>query len=672
MASLETRLKAQEARRVYLESQAKPQDNGVLAALRPATIPAIKDTTDNLLDSEKLVSDVGLKVSIPLWDNATPNSRPDTITLQWALMQGPSPSYEDVKAEQYSHPVGSGPFELTVPFAKLPKDGLCTFRYKLNPYNGGTEYSDPVPLKCDLLAPHWPNRPKAMTLRAVEIDDNFFISNPNLLGNLALYDDRAPGDRAKYFLETQPPEDFSSLVPVGTVPITGDNQQVAFDKDTLTRQGDGVFYTAYELGDRAGNRSFMSDYTKVIVTLGPLPTTLPKPELPEIVGKGYIDVEDAIRGIDVEIPKITGAKAGDKIKCMWGTTPLETYILGSNEPDRIKINVPSKTLIDEYGTSPIGDKPTAVSYIVERQTREFGPATETFQVNFGVVGPPRPIPDPTWPDRFNPLLLKGEVVGKSGTANVLVPEDRTEAVTYSFKLPDLIIRGHKIVPYWAGQRIDAETLTITTEVAGDDIPLNIPWTHIDAGRNGTVKVHYQLGDDVSPNEQLSEPTDVAVSSYIVDAKPPTFPDTASDPDGWLTCVALHYFDPDDPENRGVRVEVPDLSEWLDDGEKVRMTWTPLLDWDPNAPETPITAAIKTEELTLGTEYPKTGFIWLVDDYDKHIDPLYTENTATNGDGRAKIEYEFMFGGTPVGSKTVVYASMHGSGTSCPVRPPSKR
>lgn len=667
MASSETIRKAQEARRVYLESQAKPQSPGVI--LLPATIPAIKDTADNLLDGEKLVSDVGLKVSIPLWKDPTNSiTRPDTITLEWALTQGPDAKYEDVAAEKYYDPVGAGPFTLTVPFARLPKDGLCTFRYRLNTYNNSKGESLPVPLKCDLLAPHWPSRPKAMTLQALIIDEAFLGANPELIGNLALYDGRAPGDNVKYFWETQPPEDFSGLVPVATVPVTGDNQQVVFGKDIITKQDDGIFYVAYELVDRAGNRSFVSDNTKVIVTLGALPINpLPKPELPQVIGKGYIDVEDAIRGINVEIPNITGTKAGDKIKCMWGATPLATYTIGSNEPDRIKIKVPAQTLITEYGTSPIGNKPTAVSYIIERHTREFGPADETFQVNFGVVGPPRDQPDLTWPDRLNPKLLEGEVVGKSGTANVLVTGDRDEAVTYTFKLPALITAGQKIVPYWAGQRIAESELTITTEVAGDDIPLDIPWPRIDAGKNGEkIPVHWQLGVDTEPNEQVSKPTEVNVSSYIVDPKPPTFPDTVTDPDGWLTCAALHYFDSGDPTQRGVRVAVPDLSNWLNDGDKVRVTWTPLLDWDPAAPETPITPAIKTEELTLGTEYPTTGFIWLVDDYAQHIDPLYTANTATNGDGRAKIEYEFTFGGSPAGSKTVVYASMHGSGTSCPL------
>lgn len=57
--------------------------------LAPPTIPAIKDTTDHLLDSEKLVSDVGLKVRFPRWANPTNSApRPDIITLEWPLTQG--------------------------------------------------------------------------------------------------------------------------------------------------------------------------------------------------------------------------------------------------------------------------------------------------------------------------------------------------------------------------------------------------------------------------------------------------------------------------------------------------------------------------------------------------------------------------------------------------------
>jgi hypothetical protein len=536
------------------------------------------------------------------------------------------------------------PQEMSIPKQYLA-DGRSQLRYKYESWSGSESLSAVLHLICDGTAPYGDIEPPPLELPKETITDEYLAAHDNqVIGTVPGYPDWQPGDTVSYWWEKAPLPDEPDFQPVATIAVegpAGSAQQVIFSASHIKAKGDGDVVTFYSLRDKAGNRSrYPKTPATASVALGPIPTDLENPVVPFADDDDLIDLKDAIAGVKVQIPEFTGyhVGGGDQIELTWGTTVVALYPVGASPVFPLEIPVPAQTLKAEYG-SATGAVSTNVSYRVMRGTQPSAqtPVT-TVDVDFSVIGPARPDPDPDWPNPVNTNLPMAEVRGRvSNRRNTLTEEDKNQPADLEFEFYGPLKEGEYIEFFW-----DAEPVSEATYIVedGDDegtvAKVEIPWSYILHAGNKSVPVHYRIGSPDSTNEQQSRTTLVEVSAVILIPEAPTFMDLNSK--GVLDCSSL------DGVDHAVRVEVPDLSVNLREGDTVTMTWEP---YSKRTDGVLLTGAIKTEVITLDDKTVK-GFVWRIEPYAEHILPIaLTDGSA----GLGRTRYEFKMSGVSVVSET---------------------
>ncbi|MFU2326196.1 hypothetical protein [Pseudomonas sp. NFX98] len=660
MTVLKIRRASKEARDAYRELRNQrnlARASQAMGEIPDAIIPAIIDA-DGLLNGP-VIKLKGLELEIPIWGNATgPAGR--TQRLQLFISPGHVndinwPEFVKVFEADYVLPFADDwDGKYIIELNRIQPNGAYTFRHQVVLHTAQVTTSELIHITSDITAPYeltTPPEPPAMTFTVTELDDS---NIGTITGIIPDYTDKAPGDKYVYWYAKDPlPTDPSLLDPVAPPASVPANRTITIPRDYVEGKGDGVFYVLYALVDKALNRSNLSGWTRFIVTLGSLPTALKKPEVPVAAGGAVIDLETAADGVIVEIKPYTGWKLGDKIIATWGGIPLPvTFAIESVSTE---IPVPASTLLAAY-VGETGEKLTTVSYVIDRLGRTFGPEADDFPVNFDVVGPPNPFPG--FPDPTNPNLLPGVVLGSTGD-NVLVEDDADKDFEFEFTIYDPVNAGETLEFFWEGTHINEADLTITSETAGSKKTINVPWSYVAATDNGPGKVmYYTVGDaSVTPNRQKSVFTLVNVNDAIV-LKPdaPTFPHISGD---YLICDSLQA-----PES-AVVVDVPDLSQWLQAGDTVDMSWQLFQDYDNT---TPIAGTLFEDTITLtaaGGAYPVTGFQWRVQPYADYIAPSY--NPPLHKEANTEVTYTFVFKGKTVTSKVATaFLGMFLGDTGCNV------
>ena len=620
-----------------------------------ATIEDIIDT-DGLLNGP-VIKSRGMDLNIPIWRN-TGDLPGDVQTLELFIAPGHvddplDPSFVRVQQIPLAYPFAdTWVGDYNVPLNRIQPNGPYTFKHEVVLHTTQRVRSAVVKVISDITAPNElanPPEPGPMVFSVTQLDDSNIDS---VSGTIPDYSDKATGDKYIYWYANDPlPSDPSELEPVASPADVPANRTVIIPKDYIETKKDGVFYVLYALFDRALNRSSLSGWTRFVVTLGALPTALQKPLVPVADNGAVIDLETAAGGVIVEVRPYAGWKSGDKIVATWGGIDLPVTLAIENR--NTEIRVPAQTLLAAYGGAT-GEKTTTVSYVVERIERTFGPEQDDFMVNFEVIGPPNPFPD--FPDPTNPDLQAGVVLGSTGN-NVLVEADADKPFDFEFKIYDPVNAGERIKFFWEGTHVTEADLTITTETPGSTATVQIPWSYVAATDNGPGKeMYYSIGDpSVTPNWQKSEKTPVNVDDAIV-LKPdaPTFPHISS---GWLICDSLQ------PPESAIVVDVPDLSRWLQPGDRVNMSWELF---EGRVGTTPIAGTLFEDPITLtaaGGAYPVTGFQWRVQPYADYIAPAY--NPPAHKDANTKVTYSFTLNGKPVTSRTATaWLGMFLGDTAC--------
>ena len=646
MATLDSRNRSKEARDAY--RKVRTQRHLTRAAklddpLPTATFAAILDPVDGLLNGP-LIKLNGLDTVIPIWSN-TGSTPGDTQDLELFIAPGhvtdpQDPSFVRVLSQQFVYPFAdtwTGDFN--IPLNHLQPDGAFTFKHEVIQYTGQVSTSALVNLTSDTTAPNERSatpEPGAMVFNTSELDDSNIGS---VTGVIPDYLDKAAGDSVVYWYAKDPlPDDPTTLPPVEAAREVPANNQITIPQAYIETRQDGIFYVLYTLFDRALNRSRLSGYKRFTVTLGALPNVVAKPEVPVGANGAVIDLETAAGGVFVEIPTYTGWKSGDMIRATWGGLDLPAVIALENTVTEIP--VPAQTLRTAY-VGATGQKTTTVSYVVDRQGRVFGPQQDDFLVDFSVIGPPLPDPDPDFPDPTNPVLLAGVVKGGGGD-NLLDITDANKPADFEFTIYDPVNAGETLEFWWENTRVMEATFTITTETPGSTKTIQIPWDYILATDNGPGKqVYYTIGDPtVTPNRQKSQVTLVdVVDAIVIEPNPATFPHITSR--GWLVCSSLQA-----PDN-AIVVSVPDLSAWLAPGDTVEMSWRLFQD---RTGTTEITSAALIDTVTLGdasSPFPVTGFNWRVQPYVTHIAPAY--NPPDHPEANTVVTYSFTYKGKRVTS-----------------------
>ncbi|MBF8676877.1 hypothetical protein IRZ53_21075 [Pseudomonas fulva] len=618
------------------QREARRQRNAPLLAELAPTVQGIADPADGTLLRSAVDND--LEVRIPAWEYLPEDGDIETVYLQLSTTGDAAPDFEDV-GESLALPgpatPADFPLEMQVPLAKLV-EGRLWLRYRIVTFNGGHTTSAVVSLICDRTAPRNRANPDdkldGLTVGAAYIDDEYLIDNPSgIVAQVPAYDTYAPGDTYKVYYFENPPEeheDYENPVNEGVLDASG---QVVIPKDVVNRAGDGKYYLAYYLYDKAGNKSRISLVTSVDVALGALPDNLKDPLVPA-ADDGVVDLKDAIAGVWVDIPSYDGAKAQDRIAVTWGDTPLPPETVGA-KTFPISVPVPNSTLRIEYGKAS-GDLPTNVSYHIMRGAIPFGPKAISVNVDFSVVGPERPDPDPTWPNPVNPDLAPPTVRGaNSATDNVIDRSDADENAILTLPLYENADDGHVLDVYWHGRFAATHTVDMALDAGG--ITISIPWDVIyAAGNDPLLPVHYTLRESEDAlNEQVSVTQPVDVDAVTVILPLPRFLRAVG---AWLNCDSLRDKAGEPTQNMVLRVEIPDMSAHLQAGDVIELQWAPLIGSSDADGDDPVPGAQKTELVTLD-EKTVNGFVWKIEPYADHLLPTYDANPNA-GRTRARVRY----------------------------------
>lgn len=690
MALSRTKSNAQQARDNYRAARIKQWGESRQAeVLDPPIFPAdsIVDPADGTLNKDVLTAPVTIGFSP--WIALPPTSAAiATIELRWAeaLADGSAPPvpadetdttvYRQIAEEEVSGPLTSAdfPIYLDIPLASLAVDGKFYLLLVMQPYNGlAYLFSVPVPVTCDSAAPYGAAKPTAMTVNPPgPITDAYLTANSGkVTAEIAQYADYKAGDKVSFFWTAAAlGDDWSGETPIGRdVPITAPPWpfKVEYPEAGLRLLADGTWHLGYGLADKATNKSITSTDTSVIMALGTLPSGMVAPKVP-LADDGVVDLKDAIAKVFVQIDDFQNHKQTDEIVVTWGTTELPGVPIGT-QTFPLHIEVPPDVLKATYGAGT-GPVDTNVSYVVDRGGLKSAVLSTTIKVDFFVIGPPNP---GIWPDPVNTTLPLARVYGaKSLTENTLTRLDEGEVANLRVVLYRNLKPGEYMDFYWKGVVVPSAQYQIkTTDTDTTEIGVDIPWDVIKEGFNDpALPVHYRISaaPGFEDNEQHSRITEVNADAVTPVGPDPEFLGGRVGGGGviYLNCDSLWDVPPytNDP---AIRVQVPDLSQkpiFLPDGTIIKMKWRVVDDVTGD----PIPEVDFDDEITLGTEYPRTGFVWRVP-YADYIEPIF----SLSQDGTGQVSYSFTFGTEEAKSGTVEgNVSMHNGLVQCPLTPPPRK
>lgn len=651
------------ARRKHLRLQDASSSTAV-AELTAPDVQGIVDRADGTLHKDRLKAD--LKVEIPAWPYLPPGDDPNdyvTLQLQFTLTGaedsfraiGPLRKFEPpIKPEHF-------PLELFFPQASIPRNGKLWIRYQLEDHIPDTYVSLPIELICDSVAP-WGDNP-VPPLEGPEgiINENYLIDHiDGIEFTIPTYTDRAPGDTYQaFYVKEWPDEDAIYDNPVALGPVT-DDMKITIPAANVRALGDGRFYAIYYLFDKAQNRSRIRVPATVDVVLTPEPTRLLPPKVPA-ADDGVVSLADAQAGVHVEIHRYGNPRSEDRIAIKWGLTPLTVEQVGSRTFP-ISIPVPNDVLRKEYGQAT-GVVPTNVSYEILRGFAPYGPAADNFGVDFSIVGPVRPDPDPDWPDPVNSKLGAPVIYGSTRRPNEILPEDRDEDATLEFEIFEGAANGQIVEFYWGGTEV-VEARWIVDLTSNTSKSVTIPWSYIQkAGNNLALPVHYTVRASDGINKQESITQYVVVSA--IDMTPDDLEFLGVSTRGWLSCPSI--WDPANPSaDPAIRVQVPPCSRLdITPGTVMTLTWVV---YDATIDGNLIPGVKKEESVTLTAEQIDNGFVWRVEPYAKHIQPIYE---AASLGGRAQVSYVIEadddFSSKPTSNRISI--ADQGTGGSCDLTRP---
>ena len=250
-------LRAQKVRDDYAKQKRVLNRNADLPLLPVTVINAIDGDADGLLPVSALASD--LAITIADWrQTAPPPGFTEDIHLEWRPDN--VSEFISISIETLSTPIME-PFPLQRAieqrhFAQL--EGLLHFRYGVKPWNDNeVQYATPQPITLDRIPPYGNEEPLAMedpgqvNDASLDADGGVIVTVPDFVESkkdfvkvAIIWSDKIPPvDQAII-------PDIFELLPA--------NRQMLISRDLVERYASGDHYVAYELFDKAGNRSRVS------------------------------------------------------------------------------------------------------------------------------------------------------------------------------------------------------------------------------------------------------------------------------------------------------------------------------------------------------------------------------------------------------------------------------
>lgn len=636
------KLKAQQVRDDYLKQRAQRHEQ---EGLKPADIvDAFPGDADGLLPLSVLGS--AIKLKIPAWAPAPPNPEPEVLVYEWK--HEAEEKYTPLWREEFPTPINV-PFPLErVIDAKYftGREGRFSFRYGVRPWNDNDiVFAADQPITIDRTPIYDPDDPPAVEDPG-PVNDSVLVGAGGVVLTIPDFvEEKKDFVRiAVVWAFTPPPADLP-IIPNFVIPLPAD-RKVLVDRAIIEALPSGDHHVAYELFDKAGNRSRASRLRTIKVALGPLPETLLPPFVPLAPGLGagddLIDLEDAHTGVYVEVPRYDNHHHADRVVVKWGTLELPGVPVGvAVNPFPVEVPINWAHLKAQYTSDP-NTQATPVTYKIVRGTTDFplAPADAiSVNVNFGYTGPENPDePNPVNPD-LDPVIVRGD----SGGDNHLIDTDNGKPATATLKVYDPPLKDDLITLYWNGVAV-ADTVTLDAEVAGAEVTIDILWSEIAAEPSAEVPVYYTVSHPRFANDQFSQDTTVKVDALPITLDKATFPDLAN-PAGQfyiLNCDSLRKRA--GTTEVGYRVSIPP-SQYLVAGQKIDLRWV-LKKGDG------ITEVVGSELVSLAVTIPVdadvNGMDWFVTPYSPHIYLAYDEPGHW---ANAEVIYTLTIAGQPVSSQS---------------------
>lgn len=341
------------------------------------------------------------------------------------------------------------------------------------------------------------------------------------------------GDKYEcYFGSTVPIPEF-----VGDFTVTDPLEAVTFKLTTAmigTEEGEKAIF--YYREDRKGNRSQVSDFKRVNVTLTDPPANLKDPSIP------VFDDDTAPKKIDLADARMRpGVGIIDKYDNYVEGDELVVTVDGVEVPAKEIAGFPTYVPVpySYWHNGDLGEKTIEVSYQIKRGTIRH-PASNPPK-NAAVVVDLRRPGEGEGPEDPSPDFLPVDVQGAGGNPiNVLTVLDKDEDVDVTVVAYPGIKGGDIATLIWNGVEVtDDEGGVLPLNGTETDLVWTIDWSVVDVGGNGTeVPVTYKVTNpDVNDNEERSMPREVDV--FIRPGSVPRATFQHLDPDfDYLNCPSL--------------------------------------------------------------------------------------------------------------------------------------
>lgn len=623
-------LHARQVRERYIRQQRELNSQRTMQLPPVTVVAAISGDADGLLPIAELTKSLAIKVED--WRQTTPPPfGVEDLHLEWR----PDGTSDYIKLSSESF---TGTITETFPLDRsieqqhfIGREGLFHFRYGVKGWNSAViEYSQDQPITVDRTPPYGSDDPLAIedpgpvNDTVLDADKGVFVTVPDFVENkkesvtvALVWSDKVP-----------PPDqpivpDVSHLLPA--------DRRVLVPRALVDRYLSGDHYVAYELFDKAGNRSRPSRVRTVAVARGLLPANLKPPVVP-LADDGLIDLADARTGVTVEIPRFDQYIPDDDVVVQWGATKLTPKRIGEgSNPFPVRVVVSWEHLAAEY-TVPAStpyDVTVPVTYEVLRGTTPFPlPSADGIEVdvNLAYPGPVNPVE----PDPVNISLDPVVVTGDSNTPDHLTSADQGKNALATVTLYNPTRLGEVITVYWNGVAVAATATLVGNEKPGETVPVAVLWGEVEAGGAGNVPVYYTVTHPDFINPQQSPEKRVQVDAVPIILAAATFPDISTVSGGsLLNCESLRKRVSDG--QIGYRVSVP-ASRYLIAGEKITLNWV-LKEADQI---TDVAGTELSKDLIIEADADKNGIEWFVQPYSQYILPA--QEDTTNGWAYAHLVY----------------------------------
>lgn len=585
--------------------------------------------------------DAGITLKVPAW-LGIPDDPNDVEYVSLEIARSGSEEW-NVILDRVEYVPGTTPlpFDIKIPSGFLlsgENEGAFKIRYFHENLFGNPAHSDETLIYIDKIPPNFPNAPGKVIFDfgVGPIFDTTLASLSEIEGAIPDWTGGEEGDLIAFtWVPDTLPDDPYSIIPIDIVP--GADGKVNIPVSLIKSLSDGRYCCGYTLIDKAGNRSFLSDYDLISVALGDLPPvdTMAAPTVPEALD-GVINRADANAGVHVEFPSIPNGKSSDEIEIVWGASPLNFRTKVGANPRLFSIPVPAQHLKDEYGTKT-GEVDTSVHYIVYRAGVPFESLkTTVVKVDFSKPGPE----NPDWPKPTNPALSAPKVFGQSDVENVLSDTDEDQPIRADIILVDPLVDGDTYQVHWNGTTIGAPyTIDATKDVAGDTVEIDLDWDVIRAeGNNAKMPVYYSISNSAFPhNDDSSSIGEVKIEFLSVDlplAEPQQLYNNR------LTCRSLYFED----GTIGFKYLIPN-SIYLKEGMTIDVEWKAYTTY--SAPVLVPAAGLRETLGPISADQAKNGVLWFIQPYDEKIIPTY--GGPSDQMGKGEVIYTIEVNGKPESS-----------------------